>query len=367
MLFFFSISIYTYIISLLFNHRKRKTENYFVRNKIYLDDAVVILSTIFIYMLLTAFRGLSVGNDTLSYFYQFNNIQLYGIGIHPEIEIGYKYLEFLFGKYISNNYYIFQIFVSLLIYIPMIRLLDRYSNDVSLSCLLFFFILFSFNINASRQAIALSIVFYAFYEFALNGKFLLFFFTIIFAALFHRIAIVAIIFPIFTKINLNKKRVLVILVVSIVLASINAVTESLRRLGLTSKYISLETGISSFFNLSLSIILFILFVLYSKSKKQKDLPSLNQFKIWNFYYWMAIMSLCTSILGFDLEIMPRVTIMFNSFYIFSIPNMMYFVKISRKIRSFIATIFLILFSVYISGKLIFRPEWVTEYSYRFFF
>lgn len=141
-----------------------------------------------------------VGTDFFSYVSIYNNInslpfetvwQYYGN------EPMYLFLNKLAYFLFKNEWGIFFL-SSLFIHFFLIRGLDYFKRDISIPIALFvyFMYLFSFGLNGIRQAIAMSITFYAI-RFILERKPVTYISLIVFATLFHNTAIVCLILYIF--------------------------------------------------------------------------------------------------------------------------------------------------------------------------
>lgn len=166
--------------------------------------------------ILSAFRGYSVGGDLENYIPQFEHIarlrsidDLKSLWDQSFREPGYLILSFLIGK-ISNSPRIFLIITSFISLIGPALLIFRYSTNILLSFYLYYsFGFYTNSFNNIRQAIALSICFFAFHALIRRDlkRFLL---IVILASSFHYSAIFfLIVFP-FINIRLNYKKIITI-------------------------------------------------------------------------------------------------------------------------------------------------------------
>lgn len=63
-------------------------------------DVIYLRLVFLILWFLTAFRGLSIGNDTIAYYEIYQTIQKYGVDPEREIEIGYQYFNAFLARII---------------------------------------------------------------------------------------------------------------------------------------------------------------------------------------------------------------------------------------------------------------------------
>lgn len=103
-------------------------------------------------------------------------------------EAGFYYTMWFFGHVFKGGQWVFVI-SSLLITVATCQFIRNNSVDIPLSLTIYVcFGLFTFNMNAMRQAMAMSICLYA-YEYAKNRKLVPFVLTVLLAMLFHKTAL----------------------------------------------------------------------------------------------------------------------------------------------------------------------------------
>lgn len=166
----------------------RESAQFFVKYKtVSIIPMTMVLIT---WVVVFAYHSLTVGSDTSGYYYTY-------IGIIPEKIPLKEFLEnqrdWLFGiveyfcaKLFHGNWIGFQIVIALSIYIPIIIVIVRNSVNITASLLLFVFTLAYFSgFNGMRQAIAGSLVFYAYYEKFLRKKYLSYAVILLLAFGFH--------------------------------------------------------------------------------------------------------------------------------------------------------------------------------------
>lgn len=178
-----------------------------------LKDINKLLLYIFIFILfiLLGFRGLDVGTDTLNYEAYFDIIKS---GVNLPVEIGWVFLNkavLFFG----GSFRIFLLIVSALTLIPIFYVIRRQSVNPLLSIFLFYTLyLYFYSFNISRQALAMSIVFFS-YPFLHDVKRVKYLTLILLASLFHYTALIA--FPLLfvSKLTVKKYQVFILIIFTV--------------------------------------------------------------------------------------------------------------------------------------------------------
>ena len=159
-----------------------------------------------------AFRAITVGTDAPGYYRTFisiwNNNLSYSQFTAYQRDWLFNYLEFFSAKLSHGNWFFFQFVVALLIYAPVIHVIRKYSRDVTSSLLLYIFILrFYSGYNGMRQAIAASVVIYAYYDFLLKKDYKKFILLMIGAFGFHSSVLLAVPFLLISTLDLKNRLV----------------------------------------------------------------------------------------------------------------------------------------------------------------
>lgn len=165
----------------------------------YCTENVFMLLILAIWVAVFACRGISVGTDTSGYVYNFNNIVSSDMSLAEfssnQRDWLFGYLEYFCCKIFNGNWICFQIVVAIIIYAPILKVLKRKADYLVSSLLLFIFTISFFSgFNGMRQAIAMSIVFYAYYDFFVEKKYFKYAVLLLIAIGFHSSAIF--VFPI---------------------------------------------------------------------------------------------------------------------------------------------------------------------------
>jgi len=140
-------------------------------------------TVLLILVLLFGLRDLSVGTDTKAYYYIFQNLELYGK------EPGY-FLLMKIVSHLTDNYNVLLLAIGAIMYIFILKSINDYSEDFSLSvfCLIFLGF-FPASMNGMRQYIAMAFCFFA-TRYIIRGQKFKFALFVLVAATFHFSAIV---------------------------------------------------------------------------------------------------------------------------------------------------------------------------------
>lgn len=174
----------------------------YLRKKIFL-----ILSCVEM-ILMVSLRGNTVGADTVTYvnalnaFSELSTEELWVIReMYPyKFELGYLWLTKLCAM-VELNYTVFLTIIAILIYVPLYRLIYKYSPYPLLSIILYFGLgFFAYSLGIFRQFIALSIVI-AGTDFIIKREIYKWLLTVFFASLFHKSSLICL--PLYFLQNLN--------------------------------------------------------------------------------------------------------------------------------------------------------------------
>lgn len=176
------------------------------------QDIFIAVSFILMFYIL-AYRGLSVGTDTLNYEMAFNNLSSGADWIRSELEFGWVFLNDAVILF-DGEFRDLLVISAALTLLPIFYVAKKYSYNPMLTILfyyLFYFYFYSFNIM--RQSIAISIIFLSLAAF-LNNRIKTFLFFIFLASTFHYSAFIFL-FIYLAKIGWEKKNIYLSLIVSL--------------------------------------------------------------------------------------------------------------------------------------------------------
>lgn len=327
---------------------------------------------------LNCLRGLEVGNDTLPY----KNLFEYYIGhgtlfsvsdagirwMNEYVDIGYRTLNTLFAR-VSSSYQLFISVIAVFLYGTVSKFIKRESDNVCISVLLFFLVIYHPYMNVLRQAIAISVILIGFKHLK-NHRYVLFSIYVGLAALFHKTAVITLLLvPLMRKRNFSLKKTLIVVAIVIGLTATNIVRRAVALIGYSGMYMNEEQGISTYAQILLSAVIFML-INYWRGNKLRNYVSgdlvNNETDLDKFYSRIPVVHLCLSIAGLNIPILYRCSYYFTIFYLTGIPHFVMNSKRSRNNLKVSVFLLLLTYIVYQTGVLIFRPEWFSEFSYKFF-
>lgn len=325
---------------------------------------VYFVSSFLILVVLSAFRSLNIGNDSLDYALSYSRIGEYpGVLDNPSrFEIGY----IIFNKvlyYFNTDPFILFFISSAFVTGTIFWFVSRYSKSLWMSIFLFLNLrIYYFTLSGIRQSIALSIVLISFYFLEKNKK-ISFILLVLLASTFHTSAILFIIVYPLSKIKFTKKIMVVYLLISLVLyMTFNTFINFV--FSIFPQY-TIYSGSDYFENTQLAsvldslIILMLLLVgafIFWKSSKGHYL----------FNIMLHIISIATviTLVSINASIIKRAAFYFFTFSIVYVP--LFLNEIKQKQNKLLLTYLLMgLFFAYNLIILYYRPEWQHVYPYEF--
>lgn len=325
---------------------------------------------------LACFRGMNVGNDTRSYYNLFlfytgqgtvQNISSAGLRWMSNIEIGYRLLNKYFGT-IWRNYQAFISAIAIVSYLVLGRFVKKYSSNVALSVILMFLMFYSSYMNLLRQIIALSIVLLAFD--ALNAKktFRFIISVLVATILFHHSAIICLLLLPMSKSKCSKKLAYFSVAMAALVVAFGRIPAIISFLNITTGYTDVAAGSSIVFSIikNFAVLLFSWYLTNIRSSSTLSDTNNNELNPEisdNLISWIPFICLLISVCALGMPVATRFELYFEIFLIVLIPRMITTsARMPSNIRVVVNTLLLTLL-IYNAGKIVYRPEWVTEFSY----
>lgn len=325
---------------------------------------------------LACFRGMNVGNDTRSYYNLFlfytgqgtvQNISSAGLRWMSNIEIGYRLLNKYFGT-IWRNYQAFISAIAIVSYLVLGRFVKKYSSNVALSVILMFLMFYSSYMNLLRQIIALSIVLLAFD--ALNAKktFRFIISVLVATILFHHSAIICLLLLPMSKSKCSKKLAYFSVDMAALVVAFGRIPAIISFLNITTGYTDVAAGSSIVFSIikNFAVLLFSWYLTNIRSSSTLSDTNNNELNPEisdNLISWIPFICLLISVCALGMPVATRFELYFEIFLIVLIPRMITTsARMPSNIRVVVNTLLLTLL-IYNAGKIVYRPEWVTEFSY----
>lgn len=193
----------------------------------YMKNRRIDIALVALIVLLSFFCGLRTSyNDTHAYIVGFNNAPTPSeyLATNPTLfdNPAFYLIQSFFRHYISDNYHLFFVVVAFVTITPFIVFIKKYAVDFSFSFFLFFVLIYLFPFAAVKQALAMAILCSA-TEKLIEKKYLLYFFLVFLAMLFHTYSFLFFILPLFRCKPWSKLTYVSIALIIIVLMSFESV------------------------------------------------------------------------------------------------------------------------------------------------
>lgn len=251
---------------------------------------LILLCIIFIQFTILAWqRDFEVGQDTLQYYYAFNQLAHAPLS---EIALGSWEPGYLLWNWIISHlgfdYHAYLLFTAIFIYFSFCRFVYRYSDCAWLSVIVFIAFGYYFgSLHILRQYLALSIVLFS-YDFILKRRLLPFILLVLLAFSFHSSAIAFLPTYFICRLRLKKTTLFIAFCSSVTLAFIGgyALFNSLiANDRYTHYYINtVEANAGTGYSMLALLIAIIIIALIVKSKKFTDKERL--------FYWCFFIAVC---------------------------------------------------------------------------
>lgn len=333
---------------------------------------------------MSAFRNLNVGPDTINYhnfFYRIGYANNLGQAMeNSRLESGYVALNYFISR-LGGSYFVFQIIVSFFIYYSLAKFINEYSLDLGMSYFLFWINFQAFGtMNQVRMWIAIMITIRS-TKYLMNREFTKFIFVVLIASQFHLSALIfAIMYPL-TKQEINIKNILVVMIISIILRIffLPIMTYLTTRFNVYGTYLTESRLEKNKISLVLSLIVhfgYFIFIVLTNPKIFRnagldDNPYLEKswdesISVYIVSFWALVVMLGLSIVGLTFNMVGRLIHFFSIYLLILIP--IGFGQIKSKNNKFIlkCMIFIILVLQFIV-IMIYRPEWYQVVDYEIFF
>ncbi|MGK4060625.1 EpsG family protein [Loigolactobacillus coryniformis] len=357
------VYIFLILLVILFSFMQTK------QNKWYL---FLMLALIFVVM---AFRSFSVGSDTQAYrllFFQLSYLKLSSYMqslttfFNSRFELGFILLNKLIYHFTNNPRWLL-IIVALIVVVAVWLFINYFSQDVSLSLVLFLTLgIFADSLNSMRQILALAFVLIS-YTYIDRNKYVSLL-LIILAALFHKTALFALAIIPLSYVKFNKKTIGILSVITLfIFVSFNTIlTIFFKSFTSYSGYVdALSDGAARNATLLNGLIdlIIVIFCYMCGRINQVQGMKLTQYGNETFYLLLIFISFCIYIVSFRYSQLSRLSNYFSCVYLFMIPNSISLIKtpIRRLLLKYTVVIFAISYFITIQ---LFRPEWsrIVPYS-----
>lgn len=324
-----------------------------------------------ILLIISGFRGLNVGNDTIHYVRAFSNFN--GISDSFRIyvdryEIGYRILNGVVSTF-TNNPHVLLLCCAFITLFCFYKFVYKNSKYPWLSILLFVLLMYFVNsMCIMRQYIAIGLSCIAI-SYLVENKKIKYLIFVLLATTFHFSAIfVLLLLPLsIIKIN-NQKKFLYFSLVFLFALSFNYLIDLFVKIvPMYSKYFTsekyyLSNRAGSFFEAILQGIVFLIInYCYKKVEIQDDEKSMKLAKIG---YFCSLITFCVSVVSIYGSILERMRLYFSVVNCITIPNILYSLTKSKE-KTMLLVVIISISLLYFLAIMIFRPYWSGVIPYVF--
>ncbi len=280
----------------------------------------------FVLFLLMGLRGFDVGIDTLPYKMNYFDVVLPNPSKYffEKKEWGF-YTFVAWIKMFFSDYQAFLLITAGIVSLSFSLLFYKTSKNIFLSFLLHMTLgLFTMSMSAIRQTLAVSFTMFAFLSMRWKGhaifKFLFYCLLLYLAYIFHNSAVVFIPVILFQKIKLTKRNAIWVFVITVILALCRTLLTPLIEFFMPTSYSHIRL-MSDVYKLNpilgiLAIFLPLICLLFWNSKQWDD-------EYWNLnsvLFVMSCLNVVTVFLGYNSNILNRLSYYFTSYNMVLIPN-----------------------------------------------
>lgn len=337
----------------------------------------IILRVIFLVLgFMAAFRGMDITNDTGAYYRTYQKIAYSGFAGETRMEIGYVALNVFLTHVFHDTlvgFHVLLFITAVFSYWALEQWIERHAITYGICVITFYFLSNQSYMSAIRQSVAVGFILWALMAMEdLNGRkrYIVYALLIALATLFHKTAVVALIFPFLMKRKYTRNTTWLLMLITLVATLTNVVSSVISILGLGTGYVTTEIG--NAVNVGVvSLLYFALLLLrlicdnssYIMDEGATDIENTAYGD--NFYTYCIALSLAVTVMSLRAAGMSRLNMYLQLVGLPYVSNIMRRIENQR-----VAFIVKVVFSMAIWGysviSLIYRPEWQHIWPYHFY-
>lgn len=337
----------------------------------------IILRVIFLVLgFMSAFRGMDITNDTAAYYRTYQKIAYSGFAGETRMEIGYVALNVFLTHIFQDTlvgFHVLLFITSVFCYWALEQWIERHAITYGICVITFYFLSNQSYMSAIRQSVAVGFILWALMAMEdLNGRkrYIVYALLIAFATLFHKTAVVALIFPFLMKREYTRNATWLLMLITLVATLTNVVSSVISILGLGIGYVTTEIG--NAVNVGVvSLLYFALLLLrlicdnssYIMDEETADIENTAYGD--SFYTYCIALSLAVTVMSLRAAGMSRLNMYLQLVGLPYVSNIMRRIENQR-----VAFIVKVVFSMAIWGysviALLYRPEWQHIWPYHFY-
>lgn len=337
----------------------------------------VILRIVFLVLgVMAAFRGMDITNDTAAYYRTYQKIAYSGFAGETRMEIGYVALNVFLTHIFRDTlvgFHVLLFITSAFSYWALEQWIERYAITYGISVITFYFLSNQSYMSAIRQSVAVGIILWALMAMEnLKGRKRYFVYSlfIVFATLFHKTAVVALIFPFLMKRKYTRNTTWLLMIITLVATLTNIVSSVISILGLGTGYVTTEIGnavnVGIVSLLYFALLLLRLFCDNSSYITDEGVTDIEHTAYGDsFYTYCMALSLAVTVMSLRAAGMSRLNMYLQLVGLPYVSNVMRRIE-NQRVAFIVKVVFSMAIWCYSVIALIYRPEWQHIWPYHFY-
>ena len=338
---------------------------------------IIVLRTVFLVLcFMAAFRGMDITNDTEAYYRTYQKIAYSGFAGETRMERGYVALNLLLSRVFQDNlvgFHVLLFITAVFSYLALEQWIEGHAVTYGICILAFYFLSNQSFMSAIRQSVAVGFILWALMAWEdLKGwkRYIVYISLVIAAMLFHKTAIVAIVFPLLAFRKYTRNTTMLIMIMTLIMTSTNLLSRMISFFGLGTGYVTTEIG--NAVNVGVvSLLCFALLLLrLIAANRGGYLPSEsndtgNAAYSDDFYTYCIALSLAITVMSLRAAGMSRLNMYLQLVGLPYVSNIMNQIE-DQRIAVIIKVVFSVVIWSYSAIALIYRPEWQHIWPYHFY-
>lgn len=337
----------------------------------------IILRVVFLVLgFMAAFRGMDITNDTAAYYRTYQKIAYGGFAGETRMEIGYVALNVLLTHIFQDTlvgFHVLLFITSVFSYWALEQWIERHAITYGICIIAFYFLSNQSYMSAIRQSVAVGFILWglmAMEDLKGRKRYVVYTLLIVFATLFHKTAVVALIFPFLTKRKYTRNTTWLLMLITLVATLTNIVSSVISILGLGTGYVTTEIGnavnVGVVSLLYLALLLLRLFCDNTSYVTDEGTTDIEHTVYGDsFYTYCIALSLAVTVMSLRAAGMSRLNMYLQLVGLPYVSNVMRRIK-DQRVAFIVKVVFGMAIWCYSVIALIYRPEWQHIWPYHFY-
>lgn len=325
---------------------------------------------------MAAFRGIDITNDTATYYRTYQAIAYGGFVGETRMEVGYVALNVLLTGVFQDNlvgFHVLLFITSAFSYCVLEQWIERHASTYGICIITFYFLTNQSYMSAIRKSVAVGFVLWALMvleDLKDLKRYIVYALLIATATLFHKTAVIALIFPFLAKRQYTWNTTWLLMLVTLVATLTNLVSSMISFIGLGTGYVTAEVGnavnVGVVSLLYLALLLLRLFCDKSSLVSHEELTDMDNTAYGDsFYTYCIALSLAVTVMSLRAAGMSRLNMYFQLAGLPYVSNIMNRIE-DYKVAFIVKAVFSMAIWSYSVIALVYRPEWQHIWPYHFY-